>query len=520
MPMSSSRTFVRAFFSFLYDSLFAFRLTFLSRTLNRASCCSSVCASVPHTHRTGAWTARTGGLSPTLLVPLVMWVSDVAHAQDMPLSVSKAPTPVPAALRSAASTPDSETLTAPGVHLTLGKSQVLALPETATRLSIGNPEVADVLMINPREVYLLGKKPGTTNLFVWSANGKTTLRNVEVQVDVESLNQRLRQLVPEADTVQVQALAEHVVLSGQIADAMKAQRLVQLSEAFNGGRKVVNLLRVMGGQQVMLEVKVAEVSKTLLEQLGVNMDVARTAGGTSIQLLSQLLSTGSSSLSFTRPDGRTNVTVTADMKRGLVKVLAEPTITAISGQEGSFLAGGKIFIPVPQSSSSGGTVITLEEKEFGVGLRFFPTVLEDGVINLRVTPEVSELSQIGTTITGLTGQTSLLPSITTRRASTTVQLRDGESFAIGGLIKSNVSQTVKSVPLLGDIPILGPLFRSTAFQTEKSELLFVVTPRLAKPMSTLQALPTDAYKPPSRIERVMEGRLEARDTPTTGDSHD
>jgi pilus assembly protein CpaC len=236
--------------------------------------------------------------------------------------------------------------------------------------------------------------------------------------------------------------------------------------------------------------------------------------------LSQLLSTGSSSLSFTRPDGRTNVTVTADMKRGLVKVLAEPTITAISGQEGSFLAGGKIFIPVPQSSSSGGTVITLEEKEFGVGLRFFPTVLEDGVINLRVTPEVSELSQVGTTITGLTGQTSLLPSITTRRASTTVQLRDGESFAIGGLIKSNVSQTVKSVPLLGDIPILGPLFRSTAFQTEKSELLFVVTPRLAKPMSTLQALPTDAYKPPSRIERVMEGRLEARDTPTTGDSHD
>ena len=202
MPMSSSRTFVRALFSFLYDSLFAYCLAFLSRPLTRASCCTSLCASAPHTHRSGGWTARTGGLSPTLLLPLVMWVSDVTHAQDISLSVSKAPNPVPAALRSAASTPDSETLTAPGVHLTLGKSQVLALPETATRLSIGNPEVADVLMINPREVYLLGKKPGTTNLFVWSANGKTTLRNVEVQVDVESLNQRLRQLVPEAETVQ------------------------------------------------------------------------------------------------------------------------------------------------------------------------------------------------------------------------------------------------------------------------------------------------------------------------------
>ena len=461
---------------------------------------------------------QTRILAPAWLLPLAMWLSGVAHAQDVQLSAIKAPTPVPNTARGTAATPDSEIITAPGVHLTLGKSQVLTLPETATRLSIGNPDVADVLMINPREVYLLGKKPGTTNLFVWTAHGKTTLRDVEVQVDVQSLHQRLRHLVPDAETVQVQALADHVVLSGQIGDAMKAQRLVQLSEAFNGGRKVVNLLRVMGGQQVMLEVKVAEVSKTLLEQLGVNMDVTRTAGGTSIQLLSQVLLPGSSSLNFTRADGRTNVTVTADMKRGLVKVLAEPTITAISGQEGSFLAGGKIFIPVPQSSTSGGTVITLEEKEFGVGLRFFPTVLEDGVINLRVTPEVSELSQVGTTITGLTGQTSLLPSITTRRASTTVQLRDGESFAIGGLIKSNVSQTVKSVPLLGDIPILGPLFRSTAFQTEKSELLFVVTPRLAKPMSTLTALPTDAYKPPSRVERVMEGRLEARDTPESGES--
>jgi pilus assembly protein CpaC len=198
------------------------------------------------------------------------------------------------------------------------------------------------------------------------------------------------------------------------------------------------------------------------------------------------------------------------MKKGLVKVLAEPTITAINGQEGSFLAGGKIFIPVPQTSSSGGTVITLEEKEFGVGLRFLPTVLEDGVINLRVTPEVSELSQIGTTITGLTGQTSLLPSITTRRASTTVQLRDGESFAIGGLIKSNVSQSVKAIPLLGDIPVLGALFRSTAFQTEKSELMFIVTPRLAKPLSTAQSLPTDRYIQPSRAEILLEGRLEGR----------
>ena len=446
-------------------------------------------------------------------LPLLMALSTPLTAEESRPLTSKA-TPAATGTRTAPPSTEGEVVTAAGVHLTMGKSMLLKLPETATRVSIGNPEVADVMMIHPREVYLLGKKPGTTNLFVWTPSGTTTLRNVEVRVDIDTLHQRLRHLVPDTESVHVEALADNVVLSGHIGDAMKAQRLVQLSEAFNGGRKVVNMLRVLGGQQVMLEVKVAEVSKTLLEQLGVDMNLTRSVGGTSINLLSQLLSAGSSSLSFTQADGRTNVTVTADMKRGLVKVLAEPTITAISGQEGSFLAGGRIFIPVPQSGATGGTVITLEEKEFGVGLRFLPTVLEDGIINLRVTPEVSELSQIGTTITGMTGQTSLLPSITTRRASTTVQLRDGESFAIGGLIKSNVSQTIKSVPLLGDIPILGPLFRSTAFQTEKSELLFVVTPRLAKPMNTVQALPTDRYKPPSGIERFMEGRLEARDEPT------
>ena len=196
------------------------------------------------------------------------------------------------------------------------------------------------------------------------------------------------------------------------------------------------------------------------------------------------------------------------MKKNLVKVLAEPTITAINGQEGSFLAGGKIFIPVPQGGSGGSTTITLEEKEFGVGLRFLPTVLEDGLINLRVTPEVSELSQLGATVSSAGGQISVLPSITTRRASTTVQLHDGESFAIGGLIKSNITETIRAMPVLGELPILGALFRSSAFQSEQSELLFIVTPRLAKAMPTSPPLPTDAYKQPTRAEFFLEGKLE------------
>jgi pilus assembly protein CpaC len=404
---------------------------------------------------------------------------------------------------------------AASVRLTVGKSLLLKLPDPAQRLSVGNPEVADVTLISPRELYLLGKKSGTTNLLVWSPSGQATVRDLQVGMDIDTLQSKLQELVPTDPPLQVDALADKVVIRGLVSDGMKVKRIMALSEAFHGNNQVINMMRVSGAQQVMLEVKVAEISKSLLDQLGVETNITRAVGGTSVNLLSQLLSTGSSTLTLSRPNGATTVTVNAEMKKGLAKVLAEPTITAISGQEGSFLAGGKIFIPVPRADPAGGTVITLVEKEFGVGLRFLPTVLEDGYINLQVTPEVSELSQMGTLIKGLNGQTSLLPSINTRRASTTIQLRDGESFAIGGLIKNNVTQTITALPLLGEIPVLGALFRSTAFQTDQSELLFVVTPRLARPSPAPYSLPTDSFKTPSRAEFFLQGQMEGADTATT-----
>lgn len=182
---------------------------------------------------------------------------------------------------------------------------------------------------------------------------------------------------------------------------------------------------------------------------------------------------------------------------------------AISGQEGSFLAGGKILIPVAQSNVGGVPTITLSEKEFGVGLRFTPTVLSGGRINLQVAPEVSELSRDGVGINNF-GNTSsqIFPLITTRRASTTVQLSDGQSFAIGGLIKNNTVSNIKAFPILGEIPILGALFRSTDFQNEKTELVFVVTPRLVKPLPPNYSLPTDNYRDPTRKELFLGGKLE------------
>jgi pilus assembly protein CpaC len=400
------------------------------------------------------------------------------------------------------------------IHLISGKSTTFSLPSDAIRLSIGNPDVADVLLINPREVYLLGKKIGTTNILIWTKDNSTTIMDLSVELDIHTLRLSVKQLMPTEKKIQIDVLGNAVVISGTVSDSIKLQRLFNLVEVFTDSKKIVNLLSVEGSQQVMLEVKVAEVSKTLLDELGFGVNGSRTVGSNSFGVISSLLGTGSGTASLS--NGSFAIKLDAEIKKGLVKILAEPTITAISGQEGSFLAGGKIFIPVPQASSSGANTIVLEEREFGVGLKFTPTVLEEGLINLRVTPEVSELSQIGTTITSASGQSSVLPSITTRRASTTVQLRDGESFAIGGLIKNNITEAVKVFPVLGELPILGVLFRSSAFQAERTELVFVVTPHLAKSTVSHPILPTDSFTEPSMRELHWEGRMEGvqKNTPT------
>lgn len=482
---------------------------------------NSICAMPaqhPHLERPNRLsTTATQRLHTTLLGALLLgatglWPTQGWSATPPPITTGSKQVARPGGLVS--SQPEIQTQgpvqMAPPLRLTAGKSMLLQLPESAARLSVGNPDVADVVLINPREIYLLGKKPGLTNLLVWTAQGSTTLRDIAVGTDTDTLYAKLREYVPSAESLTVDSLADSVVLSGRVADGMKVQRLMSLTQAFHGNQKVINLLRVHGTQQVMLEVKVAEVSKTLLDELGVDVNLTRSFGSTSVNMLSRLLSAGSTDLTAARANGLTTVTLTAEMKRGLVKVLAEPTITAVSGQEGSFLAGGKIYIPIPQTNAAGGTTITLQEKEFGVGLKFLPTVLEDGLINLQVTPEVSELSQVGTVVKGLGDQSSLLPTITTRRASTTVQLRDGESFAIGGLVKNNVTQTIKAFPVLGELPVLGALFRSTAFQTDKSELIFVVTPRLAKVLPPDYVLPTDTYILPKRSEYFLNGQLEGK----------
>jgi pilus assembly protein CpaC len=273
------------------------------------------------------------------------------------------------------------------------------------------------------------------------------------------------------------------------------------------------MLSVRAPQQVQLEVKIAEVSKNLLERLETGVDWRFGSGSWGVTLLSNFLTnTTRAGISATKTNGNT-FGFGAEKQDGLVRVLAEPNVMAISGQEGSFLAGGKFYIPVAQENNR----VTLEEKEFGVGLRFTPTVLGGGRINLRVMPEVSELSRegVGLSANGISGA-AILPVVTTRRASTTVQLYDGQSFAIGGLIKNNLVTNLKGVPMLGELPVLGALFRSTDFQEDRTELVFVITAHLVKPLpGASYELPTDKVGVPSRGAVLLGGRLDGPPPPAT-----
>jgi pilus assembly protein CpaC len=435
----------------------------------------------------------------------------------------------------------------PLMNLTVSKSTVLRLPDRIDRISIGNPAVADATPISEREVYLLGKDIGTTNLIVWSKGGPATVVDIAVSADPSMLQNELRMLLPGEKDITVRTTADSIVLLGTVADAVKVNQATEIAQAWirrltrglvmpvmTGGNgrggtsiqigetrnalqaarvaapRVINMLRVRAPMQVMLEVKVAEVSKNLLNRLGLQTSVNTQSGSFTYDILSrsnffnQLLGTASivkGSQYALQADAQNN--------DGVIRLLAEPNIMAISGQQASFRAGGKIFIPVGRrNDTTGGTVITLEEKEFGVGLQFKPTVLEGGRVNLEVAPEVSELQQTGTPFTTVDGATSVLPSMTLRRAQTTVQLNDGQSFMIAGLIQSNTKQSINRFPGLGDIPILGALFRSVEFQQDRSELMFVITPRLVKPLPPDAPLPTDAALAPSVADLYLEGRME------------
>jgi len=438
--------------------------------------------------------------------------------------------------------PDCQGEAARPAQLTLqaGKSSLMRLPEPVIHRSVGNPSIVQALLLAPDTLYIAGVDVGTTNMIVQGKSGLCSIVDITVAMDPSALQATLAAALPDEHDIKVLAAADTLILSGTVSDATVAARAVELAGAFvrrplralpvpdkedkasgldqvaSGGgasARLINLLSVSAPQQVQLEVKIAEVSKSLLERLEAGAAWKFSSGGWAATLLSNFI-TGNAhgSLGATKANGN-GITAAAEKQDGLVRILAEPNVMAISGHEGSFLAGGKFYIPVAQENNR----VTLAEKEFGVGLRFTPTVLGGGRINLHVAPEVSELSRegIGISSTGVAG-TAILPVITTRRASTTVQLYDGQSFAIGGLIKNNLVSNLKGLPVLGELPILGALFRSTDYQHDRTELVFVITAHLVKPLAGgTYALPTDAIGVPSRTGLMLGGRLDGPAPETT-----
>jgi len=401
--------------------------------------------------------------------------------------------------------------------LPVGKSQIIQSDQPLSQVVVGNPNIADVNLLNENQFLVVGRQPGITNLaFRDTSDRIIAILDLVVGYDLVAIRRKLNDILPEERGIQVSSANGQVVLSGQVSSAMAQDAALAVTGTFAGEAALVNLLDVGGGQQVMLEARIAEVNRTRLRELGVSSDILGGAGGESgIEIITGNAvrdAFGGIALNNTSISDSLNLTLTALVEEGAAQVLAEPNIVALSGQEASFLAGGEFPIPVAQGGAFAGA-ITIQYREFGVGLEFLPTVLSSERINLQLTTEVSDLDiTSGTSVLGTT-----VPGIRTRRVSTSIELGDGNSFAIAGLLQNNISSLVSEFPGLGSIPILGALFRSNQFSRNETELVIVVTPRLVGSVDgNAIALPTDSFRAPSAYDQILQGRTEAPEPASAG----
>ncbi len=433
---------------------------------------------------------------------------------------------------------------ADGIHageiaVPVNKSQVIRSDRPFARALIGNPEVADVLPLSNSSLYVLGKKAGTTSLTLYD-RGSNLIAVVDVVVgpDVISLKRQLSQSLGEG--VGARISNDSVVLEGIVPSAVAADRAVQLAETYAPG-KVVNLLSLGSAQQVMLEVRFSEIKRGALKDIGLGFFVQNDSGSfrgavgggaslssdggtttttTTVGGVSTTVETPNPSRlelgaiidSFgilTRTFGAFGLNFDAALnaleRKGVITTLAEPTLVALSGETANFLAGGEFPVPSIQDSDGGANTITVEWKPFGVSLAFTPTVLADGVINMIVEPEVSSIDPSASIVVN----NLRIPGLQVRRAKTVVELRDGESFAMAGLLRTDFQDTIRQFPILGSIPIIGMLFKSTNFQREETELVIIVTPRLVRPVPAhALRVPTDRAGPPNEADLFLLGRTD------------
>lgn len=479
-----------------------------------------------------------------------------ARLTAMALAVAIAALPVPGLHAAEVVAP-----TGAPILLDVSKGLIIRLDRPCSSVFVADPDIADVQLKSPTVLYLMGKAAGETTVYAVDQQDAVLLDSrVEVRQDIDRLDSEIKQIDPSGNVV-AKAVDDSIVLEGSVKDAAEGDDIRKIAARYVATpAQLVNKLTMDEPNQVDLQVRIAEVQRNVLKQFGINWEniqqssiasfglvsatpalaplASSATSGTVSKLIpgvagSSLASSNPSAVAgFNTPTNTLvgtgtnnnlfasyrngnffiNALIDAMAQQGLITVLAEPDLVTVSGQKASFLAGGEFPVPVPQTGGSGTTAsITIDWKQFGVSLDFTPTILADGRIALHVAPEVSELApNQGITIQGVT-----VPGITTRRADTTVELGSGQTFAIAGLLQNATQQQLNSYPWIGDVPVIGSLFRSTAFQRGETELVILVTPYLVKPVSSATALQTgnEGFYAPTDSQRVSDGDLNA--TPKT-----
>jgi pilus assembly protein CpaC len=394
------------------------------------------------------------------------------------------------------------------IGVPIGGSEILRFDRPVGRVYLGNSEVADVIALSDRSIYVLGKHAGSSSLTIMERGQRSTpmaTYTVHVGVDAIGLRRTLHEVMP-SEEIEVRLAGDGLVLSGAASSSAAAQRATSIAERF-AAERVVNSMTIAAAEQVMLEVRVAEVQRNELTAMGLSTNVLWASGANAASLLSGIVNPDAFALlSGIGVTGDYTISAVLDAleRRGVVTTLAQPTLVALSGETANFFAGGEFPIPVAASGDSNDRRITIEFKQFGVAVAFTPTVVGD-TINLAVAPEVSALDRnnsirlFGTEI----------PALTTRRAQTTVELRSGQSFAIAGLIRRDFTDNASGIPGVSRMPVLGALFRSTRFERQESEVVIIVTARRAEPTTMDElSLPTDLFSAPSQFQLFWLGQTE------------
>src|SRR6516162_10049016 len=396
------------------------------------------------------------------------------------------------------------------ITLEVNKGTLVRLSGPAATVFVANPEIADVQVKSPTLVYISAKAPGETVIYAVDASDSVLMNaSILVEHDISRLRSSLQQLAP-GEQVSAASVDGNLVLSGVVSDAGKADKVRALAASVAGeakGSQVINRMTVATPNQINLQVRIAEVDVNVLKDIGVNW----TKIGSDLAFMTNNPASVMGELTNSLRVGHimgtaASATITALTDEGFITNLAEPNLTAMSGQTASFLAGGEFPVPINGSSAATGgfPTITVEYKSFGVSLAFTPTVIDAQHLNLRVRPEVSELSTNGAVSVPLTATATVtIPALTVRRAETSVELASGESFALAGLLQHMSTQLVSKVPWIGDIPIIGAAFRSDRFQRGETDLVVIITPYLVQPVQTRLAAPTDGLRLPNDFQRVF-----------------